>query len=90
MDEVDLELVGGLQRLVALAQRALDIDRVGDVLEGHQRGAVGQRHGGAIDDVAVAALEPAGDRLAIVDGGDGRAQSLPDRIIAMQRLAPAR
>ena len=46
MDEIDLELVGGFQRLVLLAQRALDIDRVGDVLEGDQRRAVRQRHGG--------------------------------------------
>ena len=59
MDEVDLELVGGFQRLVALAQRPLDVDRIGDVLEGHQRGAVRQRHGGAVDDAAVVALEPA-------------------------------
>ena len=68
--EIDLDLVGLFQRFVALAQRALDIDRIGDVLEGHQRGAVRQRHGGAIDHVAVAALDPAGDRLAIVDRGD--------------------
>ena len=41
VDEIDLDLVGFLQCFVALAQRALDIDRVGDVLERHQRGAVG-------------------------------------------------
>ena len=58
MQEIDLDLVGVLQRLVALEQRALDIHRVGHVLEGHQRRAVGQRHGGAIDHAAVAAFEP--------------------------------
>ena len=72
--EVDLDLVGVLQRLVALAQRALDIDRVGDVLEGDQRRAVRQRHGGAVDHAAVAPLDPARHRLAVVDRGDGRAQ----------------
>ena len=61
MDEIDLERVGGFQRLVALAQRALDIDRVGDVQEGDQRRAVGQRHRDQIDHAAVAALEPAVD-----------------------------
>ena len=89
MDEIDLEPVGGLQRLIALAQRALDVDGIGHVLEGDEGGAVGKRHGGAIDHVAVAPLDPAGDRLAIVDGGDGGAQLLPDRIVAVQRLAPA-
>ena len=88
--EIDLELVGRLQRFVALAQRALDVDGVGDVLERHQRGAVGQRHGGAIDHVAVAPLEPADDRLAIVDRGDGRPQPLPERVVAVQRLGTSR
>src|SRR5262249_48056594 len=48
VDEIDLDPVGGLQRLVALAQRALDVDRVGDVREGGHGRAVGQRHGGAV------------------------------------------
>ena len=61
MDEIDLERVGGFQRLVALAQRALDVDRVGDVEERDQRRAVGQRHGDAVDHAAVATLEPAVD-----------------------------
>ena len=67
MDEIDLERVGGFQRLVALAQRALDIDRVGDVQERHQRRAVRQRHGDAIEHAAVAALQPAltGSRSSI-------------------------
>ena len=90
MDEIDLDLVGVLQRLVALAQRALDVDRVGDVLERHQRGAVGQRHRGAVDHAAVAAFEPSGDRLAAVDRGDARAQRLPDRVVAVQRPAQSR
>ena len=41
VDEFDLDLVGFFQRFVALAQHALDIDRIRDVLERHQRGAVG-------------------------------------------------
>ena len=45
VDEIDLDLVGVLERLVAFAQRALDVDRVGDIVERHQCGAVRQRHG---------------------------------------------
>ena len=66
MHESALEPVGILQRVGALDQRALDIDRVGDVLERHQRGAVGQRHGGAIEHAAVEPFEPRRDRLAAV------------------------
>ena len=69
MDEIDLDPVGVLERLVAFAQRALDVDRVGDVVERHQRGAVGQRHGGAIDHAAVAPFEPSAIALAAVDRG---------------------
>ena len=43
-DELALETVGCLQRLVALAQRALDASRVGDIEAGQQHVAVGQRH----------------------------------------------
>ena len=57
MDEIDFDLVGVFQRLVAFAQRALDIDGIGDVVKGHQRGGVRQRYGGAIDDDAIAPLE---------------------------------
>ena len=64
MHERALQPVGVLQRIGALDQRALDIDRVGDVLERHQRGAVGQRHGGAIEHAAVEPLEPRRHRLA--------------------------
>ncbi len=67
--EIDLDGVGGFQRLVLLAQRALDIHRVADVLEGDQRGAVGQRHRGHVDHHAVAPLDARDDRLAVVDGG---------------------
>ena len=85
MNEVDLDLVGVLERLVALAQRPLDIDAVGHVVERHQGGAVGERHRGAIDHAAVAPFEPVLDRRAIVDGGDDGAQRLPGRVIAVQR-----
>jgi hypothetical protein len=85
MHEIDLEPVRRLQCFVALAQRTLDIDGVGDVLEGHQRGAVRQRHGGTIDYVAVGAIEPAHDRLAIFDCRDGRPQALPNRVVAVER-----
>ncbi len=43
LDEVGLQPVGGFQRLVAIAQRIFDAEAVGDVGEGDQRGAVGQR-----------------------------------------------
>ncbi len=59
MEEVDLDLVGGFQRFVALAQGALDIDAVGDVLERHQCSAIRQRQGRDIDNAAVAAFEAA-------------------------------
>ena len=42
-DELALEAVGGHQRLVALDQRLLVALGVGDVDEGDERGAVGQR-----------------------------------------------
>src|SRR5262249_37238359 len=70
VNEVSLELVRRLQGFVTLAQGALDINRVGDILERHQRGAIGERHGGAIDDAAVAPLEPAECWLAVVDRRD--------------------
>src|SRR5258708_40057264 len=57
VDEIDLHLVGGLERLVALAQRTLDILGIGDVLERQHGGAVGQRHGHAVEHAAVPALE---------------------------------
>ena len=87
MDEIDLDLVGVFERFVAFAQRALDVDGIGDVMERHQCGAVGQRHGRAVDHAAVAPFEPAGNRFAAVDRGDDVAQRLPGRRIAMQRLA---
>ena len=87
MDEIDLDLVGVFERFVAFAQRALDVDRIGDVVERDQRGAVGQRHGRAIDHAAVAPFDPAGSRFAAVDRGDDVAQRLPGRRVAVQRLA---
>ena len=87
MDEIDLDLVGVFQRFVAFAQRALDIDGIGDVVKRHQRSAVRQRYGGAVDDAAVAPLKPPGNGFAAVDRGDDLAQRLPRRIVAVQRLA---
>ncbi len=87
VDEIDLDLVGVLQRLIALAQRPLDVDRIGNVVERDQCGAVGQRYGRAIDDAAVAPFDPAGNGIAAVDRGDDVAQRLPGRGIAVQRLA---
>ena len=79
LHEIALEPIGVLQRVVALDQRALDIHAVGHVLERHQRRAVGQRHGRAIDHAAVEPFEPRRDRLAPVDPGDGAAQLRPER-----------
>ena len=90
MDEIDLDLVGILQRLVAFAQRPLDVHRVGDVMEGHQRSAVRQRHGGAIDHAAVAPFQPPRNRFAAVDRGHNLAQRLPGRLVAVQRAAQNR
>ena len=89
LHELDLDLVGLLERFLAFAQRPFHVHGVGHVLEGDQRGAVGQRYRGQIDDVAVAPLDPAAHRRAVVDRRDGRVQRMPERVIAGQRLAPA-
>ena len=88
MDEIDLERVGGFQRFVALAQRALDVDRVGDVEERHERGAVGQRHRDQVGDAAVAQFKPALDAVAALDRRDRGAQPLPERLVVVERTAP--
>ena len=88
MHEIDLDGVGGFQRLVLLDQRALDVHGVADVLEGNERGAVGQRHGGQVDHHAVAPLDARDDRLALVDRGHRGAQVSPHRIVVVQRLRP--
>ena len=62
-DELGFQPVRRLHRLGALAQRALDPDRVGDVQEGEQRGPVGQRQERPVDDGTVGALAPAAARL---------------------------
>ncbi len=87
LDEIVLQLVGLLQRLVLLLQRPLDVDAVGDVDEGHHHLAVGQvddrvaQHR-AVDQfglaVAVAAL--------VVEAGDGGDEARP-RAVLGQRLA---
>ena len=88
VDEIDLHLVGGLQRLVALAQRPLDILGIGDVLEGQHGGAVGQRHGHAVQHAAVLALQLQRHLDPVLDRGDRLAQRPPGRRVVEQRLAP--
>ena len=59
LDEVGLQPVGGLQRLVPLLQHALDAGRVGHVHEGEHGHAFGKRDGRVVDDAAVgAAMRP--------------------------------
>ena len=75
-------LVGRLQRLVPLDQRALDLHRVGHVDEGHHRLAVGQRHGGVVDDAPSARSMRAVDRRpAVVEPGDAGGEALPHRLV---------
>ncbi len=57
LDEIGFEPVGRFQRVVAVAQRAFDAEAVGDIGEGDQRGAIGQRRQGQRQDGAVAALD---------------------------------
>ena len=64
LDEVGLQAVGSLQRVVAVAQRRLDAETIGDIGEGDQAGAIGegeetQRQDGAI--VALDLAQIAGD-----------------------------
>ena len=89
LDESAFQPVRVLQRIGTLDQRALDIDRVGHVLERHQRGAVGQRYGRAVEHGAVEPFEPRRDRFAAFEPGDGAAQLCPERVVGVQRAAPA-
>ena len=88
VDEIDLHLVGGLQRLVALAQRALDVFGIGDVLEGQHGGAVGQRHGHAVQHAAVLALQLQRHLDPVLDRGDRFAERAPGGGVIEQRPAP--
>ena len=83
LDEIVLQLVGFLQRLVLVLQRPLDIDAVGDVDEGHHHLAVGQmddrvaQHGAGVQlDLAVA-IAP-----LVVEAGDGGDETAP-RAVAL-------
>ena len=58
-DEGGLEPVRLLERLVALAQRRLDLPAGGDVEHGEERIAVGQRHRGELELAAVGQRHPA-------------------------------
>jgi hypothetical protein len=77
VDEIHLHLIGGFQRLVAFAQRALDIFGVGDVLEGQHGRAVRQRHGHAVQHAAVLALEFQRHLRPVLDSRDRLAQRPP-------------
>ncbi len=88
LDEIELDLVRLLQRDVVLGQGAFDLDRVADVLKRHQRGAVGQPHGAAVDDAAVDPLDAPQDRLARVDRRHRGVQRLPRLRIAVERAEP--
>ncbi len=87
VDEVVLELVGRLQRIVAVTQCPLDIDGIGHVLEADQRRPVGKRDGRAIENAAVDAFEAGGDRGAILHPHHGAEKMAPEFGVAKQRLA---
>ncbi len=57
-DEGGLQPVRLLERLVAVAQRRLDLPAVGDVEHGEERVAVGQRHRGELELAAVDQRRP--------------------------------
>ena len=57
-DECGLDLIGSLQRLVAVAQRTLHPAAVGDVEHREQCVAVGKRHRGKVEMTTVAELHP--------------------------------
>ena len=82
VDEVDLELIGRLRGFFALRAARAPHYGIGHVLEGHQRGAVRKRHGGAVDHVAVGPLDPADDRFASSMAVISRPQHLPDLVVA--------
>ena len=90
LDEVGLQPVGRLQRLVALLQDALDAGRIGDVDEGQHRHAFRQRHGRIVDDAAVGAVHAAGDRLVVVEVGDGGADVVPGLLVRIDATADPR
>ena len=70
-EEFGRQPVRGLERLGALAKRALDADAVGDVEVGVEHVAVGERHAGIVDHQAVGPLEPLDPRPAVGGAGDG-------------------
>ena len=88
MDEIHLHLVGRLQRLVAFAERPLDIFGIGDVLECQHGGAVGQRPGHAVQHAAVLALQLQRHVDPVLDRGDGFADRPPAAHVIEQRPAP--
>ena len=67
-DEGGLEPVGLLQRLVAVAQRRLDLPAVGNVEHGEERIAVRQRHRGEFELAPVLHRDPARALLALDRG----------------------
>ena len=91
VDEIVAELFGRDEGLIALGQRALDIDAGGHIERGHQRRPVGQRQGGAIEDQPVGPFDPRRPALAMVGKIDDHRPEVVEKLgLAAQRLAGAR
>ena len=72
LDELVLQMIGLLQRLVLVLQRALDVDAVGDVDEGHHHLAVGQMDDGVAQHLVGQQLGLAVTVASlVVEAGDG-------------------
>ena len=87
VDEVVPEVGGALQRVVPLRQRPLDVHARGHVDEGQERGAVRQGLGGAVEDDAVAPLEPQAEPGAQVREAGDRAPDLRPGLVLRRRAA---
>ena len=91
VDEIVAQLFRCDQRLIALGQRALDVDARGHIERRHERRSVRQRQGGAIEDEPVRALDPRRPALAMVGKIDDHRLKLVEQLgVAAQRLAGAR
>ena len=93
MHERALQRIGCDQRLVALDQRPLHVHAVGDVAEGDERVAVGQRQSRAIEHAAVDPLQPPLDRRTMLERRyrelDGAERFLAAQPAAQERAGPA-
>src|SRR5437868_371019 len=88
VDEIHLHLVSRLQRLVAFAERPLDIFGIGDVLECQHGGAVRQRPGHAVQHAAVLTLQLQRHVDPVLDRGDRFTDRPPAAHVIEQRPAP--